>query len=372
MKIPVADPGASYRRFSTEIDAALRTVLESGWYILGDAGRRFEQAFAAFCGAPHALGVANGTDAVELALRAVGVGQGDLVATVANTAVATVSAIERIGAIPVFADVDEATQTLSPAAFARLVACPPGPLKAVVVVHLFGQPADLEALLPMAEQAGLPVIEDCAQAHGAEICGAKVGTLGAAGAFSFYPTKNLGAFGDGGAVVTGRADVAERVRLLRQYGWRERYRSEIAGVNSRLDEVQAAILSVKLPALAQDNERRRALAVRYGRNLDGCPLILPREQDGFRAVYHQFVIRLPQREALARHLADDGIGTAVLYPVPIHRQPAYAERYAGLSLPVTERLAGTLLCLPIYPELSDGQADFVCASIRRFFREKAC
>ncbi len=371
MRVPVADPGASYRRFSAEIDAAVRAVLESGWYILGDSCRCFEQAFAAFCGAPHALGVANGTDAVELALRATGVGLGERVVTVANTAVATVSAIERIGAIPVFVDVDEGTQTLSPAAFARLVARPPAPLKAVVAVHLFGQPADLAALLPMAERAGIPLIEDCAQAHGAEIGGAKVGTLGAAGAFSFYPTKNLGAFGDGGAVVTSRAEVADRVRLLRQYGWHERYRSEVPGFNSRLDELQAAILAVKLPRLAADNARRRALAARYCRSLGGLPLILPTTRDGVEAVYHQFVIRSPRREALAHHLADDGVGTAVLYPVPIHRQAAYADRYRGLSLPVTERLAETLLCLPIYPELSDDQADYVCASVRRFFKAEA-
>jgi dTDP-4-amino-4,6-dideoxygalactose transaminase len=366
----VADPGASYRRFASEIDAAVRSVLESGWYILGDACRQFEQAFATFCSAPHAMGVANGTDAVELALRAVGVGMGDHVVTVANTAVATVSAIERIGAIPVFADVDEATQTLSPASFARLVAHPLAPIKAVVVVHLFGQPADLDALLPTAERAGIDVIEDCAQAHGAEIHGAKVGTLGAAGAFSFYPTKNLGAFGDGGAVVTNRAEVADRVRLLRQYGWRERYHSEVPGLNSRLDELQAAILSVKLPWLTADNARRRAVAARYCDALRRLPIILPTERDGAAAVYHQFVVRSPQRDALARHLADDGIGTAILYPVPIHRQTAYTERYGNLSLPVTERLSETLLCLPIYPELSDEQVDYVCASVRRFFNAK--
>jgi len=367
MRVPVADPGASYRRFRPEIDDAVRAVLESGWYIMGDACRRFEEAFAAFCAAPHTVGVANGTDAVELALRAVGVGPGDRVVTVANTAVATVSAIERIGAVPLFADVDEATQTLSPEAFARLIACHPAPLKAVVAVHLFGQPADLAALLPMAERAGIPLVEDCAQAHGAEIGGAKVGTLGAAGAFSFYPTKNLGAFGDGGAVVTSRAEVADRVRLLRQYGWRERYRSEVPGINSRLDELQAAILAVKLPHLAADNARRRALAARYCRSLGDLPLVLPPSRDGAEAVFHQFVVRSPRRDALARHLAADGVGTAVLYPVPIHRQAAYADRYRGLSLPVTERLAETLLCLPIHPELSDEQVDHVCASAQRFF-----
>ncbi len=366
MKIPVANPGAAYARLAAPIDAAVLGVLRSGWYILGEACQRFESEFAGFCGAAHCVGVANGTDAVELALRAVGVGAGDRVATVANTAVATVAAIDRIGALPVFCDVEPHTQTMDPAALRLLLASAPD-IKAVVPVHLFGEPADLDGILRLAEAAGIPLVEDCAQAHGARVGGHVAGTIGRAGAFSFYPTKNLGALGDGGAVVTGDDAVADRLRLLRQYGWRERYLSEIAGMNSRLDEVQAAVLSVKLRDLPWANDRRRTLAAAYCRGLAGLPLELPPSRPGVTPVFHQFVVRTERRATLARHLAAAGIGTAVLYPVPIHRQPAYAARAGSCALPVTETLAETLLCLPMYPELTDGQADTVCREIRRFF-----
>ena len=364
-----ADPKAEYLAHKAQIDAAIARALESGRYILGAEVTAFESEWAAYVGVAHAIGVGNGTDAIELALRALDIGSGDVVITTSNTAVATVAAIELTGASALLVDVDKITLTLSPERLEEALASDAhGRVKAVIPVHLYGCPADMRRITPIAAAHSLKVIEDCAQAHGATIEQRAVGTWGDIGTFSFYPTKNLGALGDGGAVVTNAAPLAERLRELRVYGWQERYISESAGMNTRLDDLQAAILRVKLEHLNAANARRRALAQRYRDSLGDLPLVLPPRQDDVQHVYHQFVIRLPERDALRAHLHAEGIEAAVLYPLPIHEQPAYRDRIAiAGELPVTVRAARELLCLPVQPTLSDADADRVAAAIRDFF-----
>jgi dTDP-4-amino-4,6-dideoxygalactose transaminase len=360
--LQTADPRAAYQAAADEILAAIRRVLESGHYILGPEVEAFEREFAKYLGAAHIVSVANGTDALELALRAAGIKPGDRVVTVANTATATVAAIELTGAKAVFVDIDPHSMTMDPDALEQsLIGAGEARPKAVVPVHLYGHPADLPRIAEIAQIHGMAVIEDCAQAHGATIRGRRVGTFGKAAAFSFYPTKNLGAIGDGGAVATSDARLAEQVRLLRQYGWRQRYVSESPGKNSRLDELQAAILRVKLARLDADNQRRRALAGEYLRRLSGARLELPAVAPDCESVWHQFVVRTPAREALRTHLAGAGIQTAVLYPVPIHRQPAYRDD--DLHLPATEQACRELLCLPMHPGLGLADIDTVCRQI---------
>ena len=362
--IPLVDLKAAYRRLQAEIDAAIARVLAGGWYILGPEVSAFEAEFAAYLGVEHAVGVASGTDAVLLALRALGVGPGDEVITVAHTAVATVAAIELAGATPRFVDIDPATYTLDPA---QLAAAITPRTRAIIPVHLYGAPADMDAVLTVAHAHNLLVIEDCAQAHGARYRGQMVGTLGDAAAFSFYPTKNLGALGDGGAVATNRPEVAERLRLLHQYGWRERYVSDVAGMNSRLDELQAAILRVRLRHLDAENAARRRLAARYDAALAGLPISLPPARPADMPVYHLYVIRAAARDALAAHLNARGIGTGVHYPVPVHRQPAYAHLgYGPGSLPATEAAAAEVLSLPMHPDLPPTAIDMVAAAVRAF------
>ncbi|HEX8679695.1 MAG TPA: DegT/DnrJ/EryC1/StrS family aminotransferase [Chthoniobacterales bacterium] len=365
-----ADPRAGYLAHKTEITAALARVLESGRYILGAECTAFEQEWAAYVGAAHAIGTGNGTDALELALRALDIGPGDTVITTSNTAVATVAAIELAGASPLLVDVDPQTLTLSPELLQHAVGLHrERTIKAVIPVHLYGQPAAMPAIMRIAQTHGLRVIEDCAQAHGAEIEGRRVGTWGDAGAFSFYPTKNLGALGDGGAVVTNDHALAERLRDLRTYGWRERYISEAAGMNTRLDELQAAILRVKLRHLDAENRRRRQIARRYDDSLGAFANVgLPRPSRHARHVYHQYVIRLADRDALRAYLESEQIGTAILYPQPIHQQPAYRGRIAVASpLPVTERAASELLCLPVHPWLDDVDVARTVAAITEWF-----
>jgi len=369
-----ADPAANFRAHAAEIRAAIDRVLSDGHYILGPEVEAFEREFADYHGGGHTLGVANGTEAIELALRAVGVQRGDAVVTVANTVSATVAAIAEIGARPIFVEIDEATMTMSSAALAGALEGAGGRIKAVVPVHLYGHPADLPAICPLAACHGAAVVEDCAQAHGAIVAGRRVGTWGAAAAFSFYPTKNLGAIGDGGAVFTRDKALAGRVRLLRQYGWRQRYVSESAGRNSRLDEMQAAILRVKLKYLDAENARRGEFAARYLAQLGQLaapvaagfgdparPLRLPAVASGMQSVWHQFVVRTPRRDALLAHLAELGIRCGVLYPVPAHRQPAFAQ--PEVTLPATERACAEVLCLPCHPELDRADVDRVCAAI---------
>ncbi len=362
-----ADPKAEYLAHKAEIDAAVARALGSGRYILGDEVTAFEAEWAGYVGIAHAIGVGNGTDALELALRALGVGGGDVVVTTSNTAVATVAAIELTGASALLVDVDERTLTLSPERLEEALASERR-ARAVIPVHLYGCPADMVAIAAIAAQHSLHVIEDCAQAHGARLEGRQVGTWGDIAAFSFYPTKNLGALGDGGAVVTNDAELAQRLRDLRMYGWRERYISESAGMNSRLDDLQAAILRVKLRHLNAANARRQQIAELYHQALGDLPVVLPPRSTDVQHVYHQFVIRIAEREALRAHLQANQIDAAVLYPLPIHQQPAYRDRIAVAGeLSVTERAAGELLCLPIHPTLDNADIDRVASSIRDFF-----
>jgi dTDP-4-amino-4,6-dideoxygalactose transaminase len=369
VEIPQTDPRAGYFAQRDAIDAAISRVLEGGAYILGKEVGAFEAAFADFIGTAHAIGVGSGTDAIELAVRACGIGAGDLVFTVSHTAVATVAAIERAGATPVLVDVDPGTYTMAPRELSRMLQMPPpGRPAAVLPVHIYGLPADLSALSEIALAHGLRLIEDCAQSHGASYRGRQTGSVGDIACFSFYPTKNLGALGDGGMVVTDDPALAAAAREIREYGWRERYVSARVGINSRLDPIQAAILGVKLGAVAEANARRQAIADRYDSGLAGLPLALPARRPAATHVFHQYVIRLAERDALRDRLRAAGIGTGIHYPVPVHRQPAYSGRLASgpSGLGVTERAAPQILSLPIYPQLALAAVDRVVAEIRAF------
>jgi dTDP-4-amino-4,6-dideoxygalactose transaminase len=368
--IPQTDPHAGYLAGRAAIDAAIARVLEGGQYILGREVAEFEAAFARFLGVADAVGCGNGTDAIELALRACGIGEGDIVFTVAHTAVATVTAVECAGAIPVLIDVEPGTYTMAPRELERALAMPlPGRPAAVMPVHIYGQPADLAPLGEIARAHRLRLIEDCAQSHGALYRGRPAGSFGDAACFSFYPTKNLGALGDGGAVATGDSALAAALREIREYGWRERNISARPGINSRLDPVQAAILGAKLPRLAADNARRQAIAARYDEGLAGLPVVVPARRPGASHVFHQYVIRLPRRDELREHLRRAGILTGIHYPIPVHKQPAYQGRLAAgpSGLGVSERAAPQILSLPIYPQLGDDAVDRVVEEIHRFF-----
>ena len=364
-KILPADPKASYLAAQAEIDAAIHRVMQSGQYILGPEIAAFEKEFAAWLGTPDAVGVANGTDALELALRAAGIGAGDKVVTVANTVTATVSAIGASGATPVFVDVDPATMLLNLDAVEKLLTETRDPrIKAVIPVHLYGQAVDMPRLMSLAEKHRLVVIEDSAQAHGSMVGGQKAGTWGHLAAFSFYPTKNLGAFGDAGAVAGRDPFLLDQVRLLRQYGWRKRYVSDLPGRNSRLDEIQAAILRVRLTRLDAENARRQEIAVRYTEALKGSPLRLPQVAEGRTHCWHQYVVRTPRREELRAHLEKKGIHCGVLYPVPVHRQPAYHD--AALHLPQTEQACAEVLSLPLHAGLTNDDVTRVIREVLSF------
>jgi len=369
--IPQTDPRAGYFEQRAAIDAAIARVLDDGVYILGKEVAAFEAAFADFVGVSNGIGVASGTDAIEIALRACGIGSGDLVFSVSHTAVATIAAIERAGATPVLVDVEPGTYTMAPRELLRVLRAPPtGRPAAVLPVHIYGQPADLLSLAEITQQFGLRLIEDCAQSHGALYRGKPAGSFGDIGCFSFYPTKNLGALGDGGMVVTNDPALAAALREIREYGWRERYVSASAGINSRLDPIQAAVLGVKFGSLMAGNARRQAVAERYDAGLAGLPLALPTRRSRATHAFHQYVIRLAERDRLREALRAAGIGSGIHYPVPVHQQPAYKGRLAhGPSgLGVTERAAPQILSLPIYPQLSDEAVDRVIAEIRDFFR----
>ncbi|HKB57056.1 MAG TPA: DegT/DnrJ/EryC1/StrS family aminotransferase [Lacunisphaera sp.] len=365
-KILPADPKASYLAAQADIDAAIRRVLLSGQYILGPEIEAFEKEFAAWLGTAGAVGVANGTDAIELALQAAGIGPGDKVVTVANTVTATVAAIGATGAKPVFVDVEPGTMLMDLAALeAMLTELRDPKIKAAVPVHLYGQAVDLPRLMELAKRHNLLVIEDSAQAHGSTVGGKKAGTFGPLAAFSFYPTKNLGAFGDAGAVAGSDPALLEKVRLLRQYGWRKRYVSDLPGRNSRLDEIQSAILRVKLTRLEAENKRREEMAQQYLAALKGTPLTLPVVAEGRTHCWHQFVVRAPKRDELKAHLETKGIVCGILYPVPVHRQPAYHD--AALSLPHTEQACAEVLSLPLHPGLTDEDIARVVREVVVFF-----
>jgi dTDP-4-amino-4,6-dideoxygalactose transaminase len=370
ISVPQANPGAGYRALQGEIDAAVTRVLASGWYILGQEVRAFEAEFAAWLGATAAVGCGNGTDALALALRALGVGPGMSVVTVSHTAVATVAAIEMVGATPLLIDIEPEYYTMDPGELAEVLAHPPAgvpPIRAVIPVHLYGQPAALKPIVAACRRHGVAVIEDCAQAHGATIDGRKVGTFTEVATFSFYPTKNLGALGDGGMLATQDANLGADIGALRQYGWRTHYISDAVGVNSRLDEMQAAILRVKLHRLDSQNARRQAIAAAYDMALQGTSLAPPARRAGVGHVFHLYVLRTAKRAALQARLREVGIGTGVHYPSPVHLQPAYRGRVAlgPAGCRATEIAAEQVLSLPMYPELTDAQVAQVCEALRR-------
>lgn len=359
-----ANPAAQFRSYQAEIEEAIHRVLEGGRYILGPELKALEQEFAAYIGTDHAVGVANGTDALELAIRALEIGPGDEVITVSHTAVATVAAIEAAGAVPVLVDVDPQFYTLDPEQLEQVLT---PRTRAIIVVHLYGQPADLGNILAFCEKHQLQLIEDVAQAHGAKWNGRRLGSIGRVACFSCYPTKNLGAIGDAGLVTTSDEKIAHRVRMLREYGWRERYISDLSGRNSRLDEIQAAILRIKLRHLDADNERRRQLAAYYTKHLKNSGLVLPVTREGTEHVYHLYVVKTATRQKLIDHLAANDIHAGIHYPVPVHLQPAYASRIVtAASMKVTEHLAHEVLSLPMYPELTIEMADQVIAAIESF------
>jgi dTDP-4-amino-4,6-dideoxygalactose transaminase len=366
-----ANPAANYRAHRDEIDQAVHKVMDGGMYILGEEVARFEEEFAQYLGVQYAVGVGSGTDALHIALRACGVGPADVVLTVSHTAVATVAAIELTGATAVLTDIDPATATMDVNSLADAVQKQgSGRIRAIIPVHLYGHPADMPAIMAIAERHGLRVIEDCAQSHGAALDGRKTGTWGHIAAFSFYPTKNLGALGDGGAVVTNDRVLADRLRLLREYGWRERYVSDCAGLNTRLDELQAAVLRVKLPFLDKENARRRELARIYDAVLSATTVIGPRGWQRADHVYHQYVVQSDRRDALRSFLKANGVGTLIHYPVPVHMQPAYQGRVVpnGADLPNTESICRRILSLPMYPHLTDAEAQQVGDLIVRWNR----
>jgi dTDP-4-amino-4,6-dideoxygalactose transaminase len=349
--VPIIDLKAQLARIRPEIEEAVERVLSSAAYVQGEDVRRFEREFAEFCGAAHACAVANGTDALHLALRAYGVGSGDEVVTVADTFIATGEAVLLVGAKPVFVDVEPATHTMDPA---KLEAALTPRTKVILPVHLYGHPADMGAIGEVARRHGLPVLEDAAQAHGAEWRGRRAGALGHSACFSFYPTKNLGAYGDGGMVVSSDEAFVVRVRQIANHGaGTHRYDNVVLGTNSRLDTLQAAILRVKLRHLDQWNAERAERAAAYSKALEGVPgVVTPREREGARSAWHLYTVRVSGRDALAEHLLSRGIGTAIHYPRPIHLQGSMAPLggKAG-DLPVSEQLSREVLCLPLYPEL---------------------
>jgi dTDP-4-amino-4,6-dideoxygalactose transaminase len=365
MTVPLyfANPKAQFEAQRAKIEAAIQQVLQGGTYIQGPFHDAFENAFAEYVGVPHAIGVANGTDALAIAMLALGVGRGDRVLVPSHTASPTVSAIKQVGAVPVFLDVDErsyvVTVDIVEAALSRDV-------KAVIPVHLYGRPADVLSLRRVADKAGVVVIEDCAQAAGARIGGQRVGSIGHAGCFSFFPTKNLGAIGDGGMITVSDGEIAARIRRLRNFGWSTDRVCLEDGFNSRLDELQAAILAVKLPALDHNNERRGDIARRYHNGLQGLPVDLPENPTDLHHVYHLFVIGVDNRDQLMTRLTSEGISAGIHYPVPNHLHPANVS-FSRLSLGTTERLAKRVLSLPIYPELSSSAVDRVIAAIRMYY-----
>jgi len=353
-----SDPKKQYTSLKSEIDAAVLKVLESGYYILGSEVKAFEQEFAQYMKAKYAVGVGSGTEALHLALVACGIGPGDEVMMPSHTAVATASAVKLAGANPIFVDISEEDFNLDVGTLQSAVT---SKTKAIIAVHLYGQPARMTKILEFAKKNHLKVIEDCAQATGAEYRGQKVGTLGDIGCFSFYPTKNLGAIGDGGAVVTNDQALFEKIQYLRQYGWKERYISAFVGWNSRLDEMQAAILRVKLRHLDTDNGKRRAIAKTYMERLKLKGLILPKIADDIAHVFHLFVVRVQGRDKFLSYLSGRGIAAAIHYPLAVHMQPAFNS--PKVSLPVTEKICGEILSLPMYPELQPQDIDQVCEQV---------
>lgn len=363
--IPILDLKVQYESIKDEINAAMAEVLESTQFILGSAVRDLEQRVAAYCGCEYGVGVASGTDALRLTLAALGIGPGDEVITTPFTFIATANTTSRSGARPVFVDIDPQTYNIDPTTIEAAIT---EHTKAIVPVHLYGQPADMDPIMELAEARGLHVIEDAAQAIGGRYKGRRVGSIGHAGCLSFYPTKNLGAYGDGGMVVTNDAALAERVDILRRQGGKKKYRAEVLGFNSRLDSLQAAILGVKLKHLDAWNERRRQVGRHYNELLASLPVTTPYESPDAYHVYHQYTIRAPQRDVLAAYLKERGIGTMIYYPVPLHHQELYASLgYGESSLPASEVASREVLSLPMYPDLTGAQQVSVAEAMREFY-----
>lgn len=361
MKIPFGDLKRQYEQLREQIDRATREVYESSWFILGQQVKCFEVNFAKYCDAKYAVGVGSGTEALHLALLACGVQPGDEVITVANTCVPTLSAVSFAGAVPVFVDIDEKTFTINPALIEERIT---PKTRAILPVHLYGQCADMKPILEIAHKYGLAIVEDCAQAHGSLYEGCMAGTIGDIGAFSFYPSKNLGAFGDGGLVLTNDETIVQTVLKLRNYGQEKRYYHSIKGFNSRLDELQAAILNAKLPYLNDWNQRRRQIAKLYHQAFSQLGICCPLETPERFHVYHLYVLRVRERERFQKLLAEKGVATLIHYPIPVHWQESYTEcRVQSKYLPITERLAGEIVSLPLYPELIDEEVEYVIKTV---------
>jgi len=362
--VPFVDLGAQYRTIEGEIGEATSRVIQQSDFILGREVSLFEEEFAAFCEAKYAIGVDSGTSALELALRAYDIGPGDEVITAANSFIASALAISHAGARPILVDVDPSTYTVDVSAIEKAIT---PRTKAVIPVHLYGHPAHMNPIRELADKHGLVIIEDACQAHGTRYKGRRTGSLGHAAAFSFYPGKNLGAYGDGGIVVTNDRGIARRLEMLRNYGQKEKYQHLFRGYNRRLDTLQAAVLRVKLRYLEKWNAARRWNAVLYHKFLDGCGLLLPGEAPGAESVWHLYVIRAEQRDALKEHLISRGISASIHYPIPIHVQPAYLDLgYKKGDFPVTESCAHQVLSLPMYAEISQDQIEYVAKTIRNF------
>ena len=390
--IPILDLKPQYESIKDEINAAIAGVLESAQFVLGPAVRALEQQVAAYCGCKYGVGVASGTDALRLTLTALGIGPGHEVITTPFTFIATANTISHCGARPVFVDIDPRTYNIDPVAIEAAIT---GRAKAILPVHLYGQPADMDPIMELAEAHGLYVVEDAAQAVGAHYKGRRVGSIGHAACLSFYPTKNLGAYGDGGMVVTNDATLAEKIDVLRRQGGKKKYHAEVLGFNSRLDSLQAAILGVKLKYLDDWSAARRRVAQRYNELLTDLPVTMPYESPDAYHVYHQYTIRAPQRDALAAYLKERGIGTMIYYPVPLHLQGLYASlgygegspstspwssgtcpgrqvqgprtEGSGRCLPASEAASREVLSLPMYPELTEAHQQEVARAIREFY-----
>lgn len=362
--IKCANPKDQYLSYKEEIDTAIHKVLDSGWYVLGNEVREFEKEFSQFIGISNTIGVGSGTEALHIALRAVGVGIDDEVILPSHTAVATASAIISCGAKPVFVDIDPNYFTINTKLLENLIT---QKTKAIIPVHIYGQSCDMGKIIEIAKKYKLFIIEDCAQAHGAKYKDKCVGSIGDVGCFSFYPTKNLGAIGDGGAVVTNNSKLANKVRLLREYGWEQRYISNYEGWNSRLDELQAAILRIKLKYLNLANTRRIKIAENYFKHLSALPLDLPFTQENNSHVYHLFVIKLQERDRLKLFLENKKIISTIQYPVPIHKQKFYSNFLNEAPLSVTDDISDKILSLPIYPELDYNDQKIVINNIKSFF-----
>lgn len=365
MQIKYLDLQAQYHSLKPEIDSAVAAVLESSAFTLGPAVKQFEESFAAYCGSAYCAGVNNGTNALLLALRALDVGPGDEVITAANTFIATVAAVIQAGARPILVDVDPVSRNIDPILLKMAVS---RKTRVIIPVHLFGRPADMDPIMKTADEYHLAVLEDCAQAHGARYKGRRVGSIGRMAAFSFYPGKNLGAYGEAGGITTGDARLDNQVRVLRDHGSAKKYYHDVIGYNARMEGIQGAVLNVKLKYLDQWNTERRRVAGLYNKRLKGLPVRVPELAENYEQVFHLYVIETPRRDRLQQHLKEQGIVTLIHYPVPNHLQKALD--YLGYNkgdFPVTEQLADEILSLPIYPEMTDEQVAFVAHTIRKFF-----